>query len=41
MLALMPTYQVIAEDIRLEVVVQDGRLEVREVKKPQKVRTLL
>ena len=41
MLALMPANQVLAEDIRLEVVVQDGRLEVRESKKPQKVSTLL
>ena len=41
MLALMPANQVLAEDIWLEVVVQDGRLEVREAKKPQKVSTLL
>ena len=41
MLALMPANQVLAEDIRLEVVVQDGQLEVREAKKPQKVSTLL
>ena len=40
-LALMPANQVLAEDIRLEVVIQDGRLEVREAKKSQKVSTLL
>ena len=40
MLALMPTNQVLAKDIRLKVVVQDGQLEVREAKKPQKVGTL-
>ena len=41
MLALMPVNQVLAKDILLEVVVQDGQLEVRETKKPQKVSTLL
>ena len=41
MLALMPANQVLAEDIRLEVVVQDRRLEVREAKKPQNVSILL
>ena len=41
MLALMPANKVLAEDIRLEVVIQDGRLEVKEAKKPQKVSTLL
>ena len=41
MLAFMPTNQVLAKDIRLEVVVQDGQLEVREAKKPQKASTLL
>ena len=41
MLAVMPINQVLAEDIGLEVVVQDGRLEIRETKKPQKVSTLL
>ena len=41
MLALMPTNQVLVEDSRLKVVVQDGQLEVREAKKPQKVSTLL
>ena len=28
MLALMPANQVLAEDIQLKVVIQDGRLEV-------------
>ena len=41
MLALMPRNQVLAKDIRLEVVIQDGQLEVREAKKPQKVSTVL
>ena len=41
MLALMPANQVLAKDIRLEVVVQDGQMEVKEAKKPQKVSTLL
>ena len=41
MFALMPANQMLAEDIRLEVVVQDGRLEVREAKKPQKISKLL
>ena len=41
MLAFMPANEVLVEDIWLELVVQNGRLEVREVKKPQKVRTLL
>ena len=41
MLALMPANQVLAEDIQLEVVVQERQLEVIEAKKPQKVRTLL
>ena len=41
MLALMPANQVLAEDIWLEVVVQDGQLEVKEAKKTQKVSTLL
>ena len=41
MLALTPTNQVLVENIWLEVVVQDGRLEVREAKKPQKVGILL
>ena len=36
MLALMPTNQMLAEDIWLEVVIQDGQLEFREAKKPQK-----
>ena len=36
MLALMPANQVLVEDIWLEVVIQDGRLEVREAKKPQR-----
>ena len=40
MFALMPANQVLVEDIRLEVV-QDGQLEVREAKKPQKVSALL
>ena len=37
----MPANQVLAEDVWLEVVVQDGRLEVKEAKKPQKVSELL
>ena len=41
MLALIPTNQLLAKDIWLEFVVQDGRLEVREAKKPQKVSILL
>ena len=41
MLALMPANQVLAEDIRLEVVIQDGQLQVREAKKLQKVSILL
>ena len=41
MLALMLTNQVLTEDIQLEVVIQDGQLEVREAKKPQQVSTLL
>ena len=41
MLALVPANQVLAKDTRLEVVVQDGQLEVREAKKPQKVSILL
>ena len=41
MLALMPANQVLAKDIWLEVVIQDGWLEVREAKEPQKVSTLL
>ena len=41
MLALMPINQVLAKDIRLEVIVQDGQLEVRVAKKPQKVSSLL
>ena len=41
MLALVPVNQVLAKDIRLKVIVQDWRLEVREAKKPQKVSTLL
>ena len=36
MLALMPTNQVRAKDIQLEVVIQNGQLEVREAKKPQR-----
>ena len=34
MLALMPANQVLSKDIQLEIVVQDGRLEVRKAKKP-------
>ena len=41
MLAVMPANQVLAEDIQLEVIIQDGQLEFREAKKPQKVNTLL
>ena len=41
MLALMPANQVLAKDIQLEIVIQDGQLEVREATKPQKVNTLL
>ena len=41
MLALMPENQVLTKDIRLEVAIQDGRLEVREAKKPKKVTILL
>ena len=41
MLGLMPTNQVLAKDIQVEVVIQNERLEVREVKKPQKISTLL
>ena len=41
MLALMPANQVLAKNIRLQVVLQDGQLEVQEAKKPQKVGTLL
>ena len=41
MLALMPANQVLEEDIWLKVVVQDGQLQVREAKKPQKVSALL
>ena len=41
MLALMPVNQVLSKDIRLEVVTQDGRLEVREARKPQKISALL
>ena len=41
MLALMPMNQVLAKDIHLEVVIQDGQLKVREIKKPQKVSTFL
>ena len=41
MLALMPTNQVLAKDIWLEVVIQEGWLDVREAKKPQKVSVLL
>ena len=40
-LAFMPAKQMLAEDIWLEVAIQDHRLEVREVKQPQKVSTLL
>ena len=40
MLALIPANRALVGDIRLEVVVQDGQLEVREAKKPQKVSTL-
>ena len=41
MLALMSTNQVLAEDIWLEGIVQDGQLEVKEAKKPQKIGILL
>ena len=41
MLALMPANQVLLKDIQLVVIVQDGWLEVREAKKPQKVSILL
>ena len=41
MLALMPTNQELAKDILLKVIVQDGCLEVREAKQPQKVSILL
>ena len=41
MLALMPTNEVLAKDIRLKVVVQEGQLEVREAKQPQKASILL
>ena len=41
MLALMPTNEVLSKDIQLEVVVQEGQLEVREAKLPQKVSILL
>ena len=37
MLALMPANHVLAKDIHLKVVVQDGRQEVQEAKQPQKV----
>ena len=40
-LALMPANQVLAKDIRLKAIIQDGRLEVREAKQPQKVSILL
>ena len=40
MLAFIPV-EVLAEDIWLELVVQDGKLEVREAKHPQKVSKLL
>ena len=36
----MPAFvpaEVLAKDIQLEVVIQDGQLEVREAKQPQKV----
>ena len=41
MLALMLMNQMLAKDIWLEFVIQDGKLEVKEAKKPQKVSTLL
>ena len=40
MLAFMVA-RVLAEDIWLEVVIQDGQLEVREAKQPQKISTSL
>ena len=39
-LALVPT-GVLAEDTRLEIIIQNGRLEVNEAKKPQKVSQIL
>ena len=36
MLAFMPT-EVLAKDIQIKVVIQNGWLEVREAKQPQKV----
>ena len=41
MLALIPANYMQAKDIRLEVVVQDEQLEVKEAKQPQKVSILL
>ena len=40
MLAFMLA-KVLAEDIQLEVAIQDSQLEVREAKQPQKVSTSL
>ena len=40
MLAFIPA-EVLAKDTWLEVVVQDGQLEVREAKQPQKISILL
>ena len=40
MLAFVPA-KVLAKDIQLEMVTQDGQLEVREAKQPQKVSTSL
>ena len=40
MLAFVPA-EMLAKDIRLEVVTQDGQLEVTEAKQPQKANTSL
>ena len=37
MLALIPANQVLVKDIQLEVVIQDGWLQVKEAKQTQKV----
>ena len=41
MLALMTANQVLVKDIKLEVVIQEGQVEVREAKQPQKVSIFL
>ena len=37
MLAFVPANQVLAKGIQLDVAIQDGQIEVREAKQPQKV----